>query len=330
MCKARSVDEFLGIIFEKIDKINKKEGDPFNLFWFRGESCDSCNYNETYLVPSAYRDHVVKKSTAIKKETYSVNADEQPYSYIEMNLRADFDRKVQPFVLLKSMENTAWSRYFLMQHYNVNTRLLDWTEDVIKALFFAVKEAVKENTEDAKNADAKVWILQPFELNRFTFNKLFNHEIKPLIIPPLSNDLDKRQGVLDDNGMVRFRELTRRYLTMDFDNDNNIVKKNYYPIAIYPPFEDDRIVAQKSCFTIFGDESNDGLHDIIILQDSCSPSDKIIDEIVIDGKSKKKILNQLRLIGIDDSSIYPDLDGLGNSLKSKYKDAYKNIKISFE
>jgi len=313
MCKVKSVDEFLKIVFEKVATANKENADdPFNLFWFRGESSD---FKEISLVPSAYRNLVVKVNAQKTKREYSINGNEHPYSYIESYLRAEFDRKALPFVLSKSIESTAWNRYFLMQHYNVNTRLLDWTEDAIKALFFAIKE----NTDN----DAKVWILQPFELNRFTFNKLFDLKIETPVIPPLSNDHHKPQELLDENGKIRLRELTRRYLNMDFQDD-----KTYNPLAIYPPFLDERMAAQKACFTIFGNESNDGLHDIIRLQEELS--DKIIDEIVIDGKSKKKMLNQLRLIGIDDSSIYPDLDGLGNALKSKYNDAYKNVETSFD
>jgi len=57
------------------------------------------------------------------------------------------------------------------------------------------------------------------------------------------------------------------------------------------------MAAQKVCFTIFGNESKDGLHDIIRLQEELS--NKIIDEIVIDGKSK-------------------------------YNDAYKNVETSFD
>lgn len=94
-----------------------------------------------------------------------------------------------------------------MQHYNVNTRLLDWTEDAIKALF-----AIKENTDN----DAKVWILQPFELNRFTFNKLFDHKIGSTCNSSLSDDHYKPQELLNEDGKIRLRELTRRYLNMDF------------------------------------------------------------------------------------------------------------------
>jgi len=130
------------------------------------------------------------------------------------------------------------------------------------------------------------------------------------------------------DGKIRFKELTRRYLTMDFKEDKKF--EYYYPLAIYSPFLDERMAAQKACFTIFGNDPNKGLHDIIRLQEKLSPSDKIIDEIVIDGESKKKMLNQLQSIGIDDSSIYPNLDGLGNALKSKYNDTYKNVETSFD
>jgi len=90
---------------------------------------------------------------------------------------------------------------------------------------------------------------------------------------------------------------------------------------------DDRIAAQKACFTIFGDVNHGALHDII---DNYSSEDQIIDYVVIDGKSKKKILGQLCLIGIDDSSVYPDLDGLGMSLKNKYQGTYSNIPIPWD
>lgn len=321
MCKAKSVDEFLKIVYEKIFK-EGEEYDPFNIFWFRGESCKSCDYEDTFLVPGAYRDLAVKTKLQKKKRSYTYEGNEYPYLYIERNLRADFDRRALPFILSKGMENTAWNRYFLMQHYNANTRLLDWTEDAIKSLFFAINE------DSDSDSDAKVWILQPFKLNLFTVNKLSKLDIITGIIPPLSNDHDKPQDLFDEKGRIIPKELTRRYLAMDFDRNEDIDKKNYYPLAIYPSYLDDRMAAQKASFTIFGDESNDGLQDVIRLQDSSSSSDKIIDYIIIDGACKKKMLNELRIIGIDDSSIYPDLDGLGNALRSKYRD--KKVETSID
>lgn len=317
MCKAKSVDEFLKIVYEKIFK-KGEEYDPLNIFWFRGESCKSCDYEDTFLFPGAYRNLVVKNKSMKKEKGFTYSGEKYLYSDIESNLRADFDRRALPFILSKGIENTAWNRYFLMQHYNVNTRLLDWTEDAIKALFFAIKED--------SNEDSKVWILQPFALNLFTVKKISKLEITKSIIPPLSDDHDKSQDLLNEAGDIRPEELTRRYLKMDF-GINEIDKKSYYPLAIYPPFLDNRMAAQKAGFTIFGDVSNKGLQEVIELQDGC---DKIIDCIVIDGASKKEMLNQLRLIGIDNSSIYPDLDGLGNALRSKYRDTDKKVVTSFD
>lgn len=303
MCKVKSVDEFLKIVFEKIAKADGD--DPFNIFWFRGESCDD---EGTPLVPSAYREIFKKLNSDKKRGKQYICENEHSYCYIETNIRANFDRKALPYILSKNIENTAWNRYFLMQHYNVKTRLLDWTEDAIKALFFAIK--------DDADKDAKVWILQPFNLNLFTMGKLTGKELKIAKIPPLSNDFDKPQGLLDEEGIIRLGELTRRYLTMDFDGGD------YYPLAIDPPFLDERMAAQKACFTMFGDEFNGGFNE---LQDEYSSDKKILDCVILDGKSKKKMLKDLQLIGIDNSSVYPDLEGLGTSIMNKYEEAYKHV-----
>lgn len=48
---------------------------------------------------------------------------------------------------------------FLMQHYRLPTRLLDWTESPLVALYFAVQN------EEHDNKDAAIWGLQPIKLN---------------------------------------------------------------------------------------------------------------------------------------------------------------------
>jgi hypothetical protein len=45
----------------------------------------------------------------------------------------------------------------LMQHYRVPTRLLDWTESILVALYFAVNES--------QNVDGQLWALNPNKLN---------------------------------------------------------------------------------------------------------------------------------------------------------------------
>jgi len=56
-------------------------------------------------------------------------------------------------------QRAEWEWYFRMQHFGTPTRLLDWTEGALIALYFAVKD-------NPGFYDAAVWALDPFELNR--------------------------------------------------------------------------------------------------------------------------------------------------------------------
>lgn len=55
---------------------------------------------------------------------------------------------------------TDFERLVLMQHYQTPTRLLDWTENLLVALYFAVR-----NPADDGVADAAVWLLNARRLN---------------------------------------------------------------------------------------------------------------------------------------------------------------------
>ena len=64
-----------------------------------------------------------------------------------------------------------WDWLFLMQHYGVPTRLMDWSEDALVALLFAI-DVNATPAELAK--DPVVWCLNPVKLNEaFVFNDIY-------------------------------------------------------------------------------------------------------------------------------------------------------------
>lgn len=75
----------------------------------------------------------------------------------EMTLVKRFRQNAYPF--LEMSPRTEWDWLFLMQHHGVPTRLLDWSDSPLIALWFAMEGGGVRD-------DACIWALQPVELNK--------------------------------------------------------------------------------------------------------------------------------------------------------------------
>lgn len=79
------------------------------------------------------------------------------------------------------------------------------------------------------------------------------------------------------------------------------------PVAVYPSYTVPRIGMQRSCFTVHGS-------DVEAFEKIASKEDSRLLKILIPSSSVIEIRKQLVLSGIDELTIYPDVDGLGRSL----------------
>jgi len=177
-----------------------------------------------------------------------------------------------------------WEWYFLMQHYGTSTRLLDWTDGALIALYFAVRR-------NKGDCDAAVWALDPWWLNRKVMHK---DEVNP---------------VGDALFFGRNRQESK-WLPKRSGWSKSLPE---LPIAVLPGHFDKRIGAQRSSFTIHG-RNKDGL-----LAVAGAKGARLI-KIVIPGSAVKQIRRSLDTCGIDDTTIFPDLEGLSRVIEFRWKD----------
>jgi hypothetical protein len=134
---AATIQEYLSTIeFEK----NTAESEGNNVeFLFRGQRCDKP------LLPKLAR---LNKERKLKLDINKT----------ELLMMNEFRR--QSVILSEWKPDNEWDLLALAQHHGLPTRLLDWTQDALSALWFAVrKPPIIDNK--GKNQNGVVWVFKP-------------------------------------------------------------------------------------------------------------------------------------------------------------------------
>ncbi|QDU07323.1 FRG domain-containing protein [Gimesia aquarii] len=164
-----------------------------------------------------------------------------------------------------SNDQAAW--LCLMQHYGVPTRLLDWTESILVAAYFAVHNSKRET-------DAAIWALSPVLLNQ-AFDlphipALSNPELKPLMRPAFGAS----------------------------GTDKGIIATLYDEVDL-------RMLIQQGVFTIHADRTP---------LEQLADSQRFLQKYRIPQAAKSKLEWQLRLAGVSQSKLFPDLQNLASEI----------------
>ncbi|HMK77426.1 MAG TPA: FRG domain-containing protein [Thermodesulfobacteriota bacterium] len=250
----RSLRDFIEIVSEL-------QGSGLEL-WFRGHGSA-----EWSLVPKLYRQRNKNTNRKMKDKQMREQDDE---------IREQFARMATN--LSDIVPKNKWDWYFVMQHYGTRTRLLDWTENSLIALYFAVRH-------NQGYFDAAVWALDPWKLNRRVVGK-------KEVIPP---------G--DPGTTTKDVRPYQRWLHARFAKG----RWARWPVAIYPGHILRRIGAQRSCFTIHGRDRR-GLE--AISRELNIP----LRKIVVPSWNVEPIKQSLDEFGIDEATVFPDLEGLSGAV----------------
>jgi len=248
---------------------------PTEDLWFRGLS-----RSEHSLIPALYRPEIKK------------------LEYDEVTLYERF--KARAVALADTRIQSDWDWYCLAQHHGLPTRLLDWTENLLTALYFAIRAEFEDEASERRRAEKSrprhtehygdsspaIWMLDPISLNEYASGP-------------------------DDGYLISVGgAITQAYLP---ENISERGAGNRAPLSILPSHTNQRLIAQQGTFTIHGHETTP------------------IDELAKSGKGRSQVrIAQLRLnieatsefweilelLGVSRLSLFPDLDALAAWIKT--------------
>lgn len=179
-------------------------------------------------------------------------------------------------------EFPAW--LFLMQHYGLPTRLLDWSESLLIAAYFAVCDQRKWDRPGV------IWALAPHVLNKSIVGTEMNitaHDSVGQLAANLPFMRDAYEKMNEE-----YRETAERLA-------RGIV-------ALEPDEVDLRMLLQQSVFTIHGS---------LIEDESMAFPETCLIKYLIPSGMKETFAHALACAGIRRSTVFPDLDNLATELR---------------
>lgn len=276
-----------------------KQENNNNPLYFRGEKKD---YGCSSLNPSIYRDlETLKKEHEFYREMQRFNDQEF------------------------SVDRTAFDKLSRMQHYNTPTRMLDISEDLMSALYFAL-----ENKKDDEPA-----ILYIFEIDKQKI-KYYDSDVVSVIAnlakTPLENEENpsksKKHIASDASFYIDARKeynresiSSKRYLLHDIKEEKPYFEDLIDPKHIFsvqcvkPKFTNQRIQGQKGAFLLFG-----------LNKENIESSIKIMENNHLSGENHPVVkltkielynilIEDLNKLGITKPFIYPELEKVSEYLK---------------
>lgn len=233
---------------ELIEKLQAHVADFNGPVWFRGQAD-----NAWHLGPRLMR------IDPLPSETFYLNRFKQDAS-----------------IILPHQPKGEFEWMFLMQHYGVPTRLLDWSESPLTALYFAI-----HNYPDRPGA---LWVLLPTELNKKSnYRPDFEFEV------PSFED-----------------EHLKNYLPSTIAKES---KSKLFPMAAIAPRNSPRMQAQQGVFTISHRENLS----IENVGADGNPRDHIW-KYVIPAVAKPTFIKELKWLGINRFQLFPELESLSHNL----------------
>ncbi|MFL2051279.1 FRG domain-containing protein [Leuconostoc mesenteroides] len=309
-----SISDFLDMI--NVVPPNNNVSENHNTFsgmamskFFRGHS-----YYKWTMTPSILRatgsDSLRNKENLIYEESLTYNAND----FTDLNSHLDILKK--------------------MQHYGVQTRLLDITSSLATAAFFACSEqkenpgeiivfnaSINNNIKNFKSDNVAVLTSIPaFSISKQTeiYATAFKYSL-----------LNYAYTLFSQNGTTNY--------TKDFNNETIIKhlvheissEKNFSNVIdpdtminiyfVQPTLDNDRVKNQRGAFVVFSANTIPILKqtDLLRIESLRYKASGRIQHFIIMPFNKDHVLSELALLGTDKKFIYPELQSIGDTYRTK-------------
>ncbi len=281
--KCLYLDDSKPVVVKNVSQLMKVLGEQGGSFYYRGHS--SCDYK---MIPSVYREGLFYFEDDMIKE-------------MMLELPDDFPQV-----------STHYEKLMKMQHYGIPTKLLDVTSNPLVALFMAsdgdesvageVLMIKQDSFDECYPASDKVKILTSIPFLPFSTkiilayfldqddmtDQLFNHLAKPLL-----HEIKHEMPAFE--ARMRMQDL----------------KKHLFVLG---PRSNKRIYAQSGHFIIAP---------LSLKFFSSTPVNFVESKgarirIIIPAKEKQSIINELKMLNISRSTMYPEIEYVANEVKNQY------------
>lgn len=269
-------------------------------YWYRGDKQDGETGEGANLTPKIFREE-----------------------YREPELMIDAQR----WIVRSQGSRSRVSFLCEVQHLGVPTRVLDWSENVLVALYFAVSDKESEESKGTR----WLYILKPKKLNgisglgegRGQMHVDSNYGARLRVLMSFSHTpkewLESILRSWPEWNWERYNNLINEHYLKDTKKREEYLshRENFFslPLAIYVPWTNERMRSQSAVFTLHGGWKKPGpfSDDKSIIQKARIPSGSIV-----------RIRKQLRLLNIHSATIFPESNQQGRYLAEKWKASTKS------
>lgn len=288
-----SVGSFIG----KIKDLRCNEDGSSTEIFFRGQEAEFWG-----IEPSIFRNNML----SVEHKLMQIPLQKNPFDFKDLSDSFDIMTKYQ--------------------HYGMCTRLLDLTTNPLVALYFACKPHGKIKYQDEEKEPsgvvyfAKYYPTQANDINVRIVTSLAKYDL---------NRENTIRGVLDKlvkeeviNESHREKWLDKKYIKEFID----IIQNNY---LVIPTYSNERLKKQSGVFLLtssFTVEINDTVGKGIITKSSRNLRSEFDENyFYILDENKEQIIKELDLLGINEATLFPELEHQLSYIKFVHQDQTQSV-----